>query len=833
MPHLWLLLYAIIAPMMSRRTPLRWMIALLLLSTLFAADFVIFADAAPSIDSVQASIVISEFRTRGETGFYDEFVELFNPTQEAVDISGWVLRVSADCGSSSFNLITISSPTTLSPGQHYLLASESATDLAADQTWSPDSTYTLSDKGGVALFDPAQVQPVDGVGMCADTLYHEGRNLPPMEENINISYERLPGGDLGNCWDTDDNLADFLISPLGSPQRSTDPFTSACIPSIPTLTYTGTSTPLPPNHLVISEFRTRGTNGEDDEFVEIYNPTADSIQLGGWQVLRSSGCGMVSSPLFIFPDDSWLLPGHHFLAASVDASLAIPPDLVFLPELFDTGGLALLNRSGLITDQVGMCATTLYREGVFLAPMMEDLDQGYERKLGGTSGSCYDTGNNIVDFVNKAPGLPQNLESPPVFCIGVLTSTPVFTSTYPGNASHIVISEFRTRGLYGASDEFIELYNPTGSLVNIGGWSLKKSSGCSSTISTLVTITSGMLLLPGQHYLLVSSTSTSLSGADQAFSPGIDDSGGLALLTSLNVLVDQAGMCLTTAYREGAILEPMSGNSQQSYERRFGGSTSCQDTNNNLEDFLWRSSSAPQNRLSPIVMCSGVFTDTPTLTPTKSLTLTRTSSVTPTIFPGNVVINEYLPRPASDWDNAGEANSRDEYIELINMGVTDINIKNWKLDDIADGGSSPFTLPDLVLSPLEIVRFFASETGISLSDGGDTVRLLKPDGRTADLHNYTIVTLSDQSWCRLPDGSGAWAFICRPTPGRPNIRADLVLPPPGEHEPGILPACFLPDTVPLAFWLAECDNFGLDIWDRRIDQEINLSFDSKWGLFLK
>ena len=33
-----------------------------------------------------------------------------------------------------------------------------------------------------------------------------------------------------------------------------------------------------------------------------------------------------------------------------------------------------------------------------------------------------------------------------------------------------VISEFRTRGPAGSNDEFVEIFNPSNSVINIGGW---------------------------------------------------------------------------------------------------------------------------------------------------------------------------------------------------------------------------------------------------------------------------------------------------------------------------------------------------------------------------
>jgi hypothetical protein len=197
-----------------------------------------------------------------------------------------------------------------------------------------------------------------------------------------------------------------------------------------------------------------------------------------------------------------------------------------------------------------------------------------------------------------------------------------------------------------------------------------------------------------------------------------------------------------------------------------------------------------------------------------------------------VVLNEYLPRPLSDWDGDGEANSRDEYIEIINMGTREISLRNWKLDD-ADGGSSPYTLPSLVLAPREIARFFASETGISLSDGGDTVRLIKPDGRNADIHSYSIVPLSNQTWCRLPDGTGTWGFVCRPTPGRPNI---LISPDDSSAGGGgaeVDTRCGLPATIPQPFLWAECASTGGSVSDRPADSELWIFGIFKWVVIFK
>ena len=408
------------------------------------------------------------------------------------------------------------------------------------------------------------------------------------------------------------------------------------------------------------------------------------------------------------------------------------------------------------------------------------------------------------------------------------TNTPPITNT-PTAPNHIVISEFRTTGPMGADDEFVELYNPTGAAVNIGGWLIKKSSSCGTFISTLATITSGAILKPGQHYLLAASgTNSSITDADQTFSPGIADDGGLALVNSSpGTVMDQVGMCTGTSYHETNILQPLSGTSDQSYERKPGGDTACYDTNDNASDFVLISPANPQNQSSASVICAGVVLSSPTRTPT--ITLTHTPTQAPTAIHSLLVLNEFLPHPHSDWNSDGTANNGDEYIEITNLDSSALNVKNWKLDT-GTGSKKTFTLPDITLQPRQIAIFFGSQTGLSLSDGGGTVRLLQPNGTITDAYTYPVVELADRTWCRFPDGTGVWGFDCRPSPGRPNIFLDT-------STPGAIPSgssiCQPGNTIPQSMILAECGNFGAGIANNTGEQLFWLPSRWKWKVFVE
>lgn len=404
------------------------------------------------------------------------------------------------------------------------------------------------------------------------------------------------------------------------------------------------------DHILISEFRTRGQNGASDEFIEVFNPTNETVDISGWSIKRSSGCGISTATLLTVTNGIHLSPGQHFLAAPSAARVS-SPDQNFTAGIADSGGIALLDNQANVIDRAGMCADTAYFESIPLPPLSASiLDRSYERNSGG----CKDTNNNLADFSLVVPSNPQNLSSALTACGDVSTATPTFTpspsatdtptatstetpsptapptltpsatatatatetptatalhtpsptATLPSTPippNHILISEFRTRGPSGASDEFIEIFNPTGNTIDISGWLIRKSSLCGTATSTLLTVASGVQLSPGQHFLAAPS-GASAANADQNFAAGIADTGGIALVDGLGMIMDQAGMCGVTAYLEGDPLPGLNASSlDRSYERNSNG---CLDTGNNLADFTLIAPSSPQNLSSPLTACA-------------------------------------------------------------------------------------------------------------------------------------------------------------------------------------------------------------------------------------
>ena len=170
--------------------------------------------------------------------------------------------------------------------------------------------------------------------------------------------------------------------------------------------------------VVISEFRTRGPNGGNDEFVELYNMSASTVSIGGWKVNGSNNAGTVSTRVTITAGTT-IGPGCHYLVANSTApaySGSVTPNQTYTTGITDDGGIALLDGSSVIVDQVGMSTGSAYKEGTVLTPLTTNVNRGYERKPGGALGSGQDTDNNSADFQLITPSDPQNNQT----CLGAV-----------------------------------------------------------------------------------------------------------------------------------------------------------------------------------------------------------------------------------------------------------------------------------------------------------------------------------------------------------------------------------------------------------------------------
>jgi endonuclease YncB( thermonuclease family)/phage baseplate assembly protein gpV len=122
----------------------------------------------------------------------------------------------------------------------------------------------------------------------------------------------------------------------------------------------------------------------------------------------------------------------------------------------------------------------------------------------------------------------------------------------------------------------------------------------------------------------------------------------------------------------------------------------------------------------------------------------------------SVIISEIVPTGPAEW------------VELYNPSDETVQLHDWMVDDAADAGSKPHLLSSgAVIGARAYLVLTGKALSISLNDGGDSVRLLHPDGSSADDVAYPKLK-KDYALARVGD---AWCVSPSPTPGKANVCA--------------------------------------------------------------
>lgn len=729
-------------------------------------------------------IVISEFRTSGS----DEYIELYNPTSSDIDINGWEIRRSSGCGSTVVSLHTFTSSIIIGAGKYFLIVGAGYTGSTPGDF---SDTLSIADNGGFAILDAADLI-VDQAGMCDTTTYKEivTTSLPPLGSGN--SYERKVGGTSGSCEDSDDNLSDFLNIGAGAPRNSSSPATSCGYPLL---------------SILINEVAWAGTVASaDDEWIELYNPGSSDIDLTNWRLVADDGSPDITLSGSIAGDGYYLLERGHSGATNQ------PDNLIFFGALGDSNEtLRLRAPDGTIVDTANSNGGGWPAGSQSPARSMERIgpvaDGDFAWSTSEASGPAWDAASNLINgtpggvnnTLNKTPTLTPSVTPSPTSTF-TPTSTATFTPTVTPTSSStlsVVINEVAWGGTDSSlsDDEWIELYNPGSASVNITGWSLKASDGTPTIALNGVIPAGGYFLLERDDDSVVADIA-----ADQFYTGALSNSGEtLTLYDGSNKVID-------TANGNGGSWPAGSSSTYGSMERN--GSSTDNDGN-------WHTNAGTKKNGKNANGGDILGTPRQSNSAAPSATATPEPTDTPTLPPGAVVIeprpiiNEILARPGFDWNLDGRADVFDEFIEIKNLTAVEISLSGWKLDTL--NGKKSFTLPDVKLKPGERVVFYSQQTNLLLSDGGETVRLIRSNGKIYDAFTYDIARAEDQSFCRLPDGNpgDSWFEDCVPTPNLTNTREGSV----PSSIAGESPACNLPDTIPPDFFLPECNGYGADIWN--------------------
>lgn len=270
------------------------------------------------------------------------------------------------------------------------------------------------------------------------------------------------------------------------------------------------------------------------------------------------------------------------------------------------------------------------------------------------------------------------------------------------NASaSIIINEIATGQTGFVKNEFIELYNPTASSINLSGYKLKKKTK-SRTESYLISSSSFTGNIPSQGYFLISPPDyKDTIAADLTYSGtsySIADDNTILLYDAGDQLIDKTGYGSATDFETQAAINPVI---NKSIERK-----NFQDTDNNNVDFDLLDMPTPHN---------------------SSFTEAAEEEDEPLCAgnPSDIKINEIYPN-TEDED--------DEFVEILNIGADCVDISNWAIKDATTISSHKTILPDNTI--LESGEFFYIEKNLYLNNDTDTVYLLDKDGLEKDKREY-------------------------------------------------------------------------------------------------
>jgi len=322
------------------------------------------------------NLVISEYAVDGMAGGNaDNFIEIFNPTPVAVDLSTVSLEIHRNGALQETVDLDFQAgtpaPAILNPGQALLLG-EQGPGIFANPGVNSDLTFATklnSWNYSFRIIDAAG-SILDTVGSQSSTLF-EGTGVAESYDDNSFprSFQRRSSFRPAGCVDTDDNSLDITLGNTISPTRITAPLTP-CTPH--TYITDGSRT------LTISEVQVNAWN-DPDGFIELFNPSNPNVpvNLAGWQIYIGGSLSATLPAVTLAPGDHYLVGGTAYSGPAADFIMSDDVESTELLELRDPGGNPVVSIQ-------------------FASQLLANLtnNSSYERGFGG----CAHDGNPAVDF---------------------------------------------------------------------------------------------------------------------------------------------------------------------------------------------------------------------------------------------------------------------------------------------------------------------------------------------------------------------------------------------------------------------------------------------------
>ncbi len=291
--------------------------------------------------------------------------------------------------------------------------------------------------------------------------------------------------------------------------------------------------------LLITELQTATTTSSNQEFIEIYNYTENSVDLSNYALEYFSASSTSITPTWSVDLIGALATDSYYLLARKDY-LTDKRDQEFTSALADSGGYIriLQKNSGLVVDGLGWGGATRFEGQATSAPAKS---KSLARSMQQTE--YIDTDNNHSDFsilddpnpkvvnyvyvpeeelppdvpIEETPDSPDNPEEqapaeevPTVVPPVVQLLEPYITELLPNPASPLT----------DADDEYVELYNPNDIPFNLSGYKIQ--TGNSYSYSYVISD----MIIPAKSHVVFYSKNSGLTLSNTSSKARLQDKEG-------------------------------------------------------------------------------------------------------------------------------------------------------------------------------------------------------------------------------------------------------------------------------------------------------------------
>jgi hypothetical protein len=470
------------------------------------------AAALPKPDpEAPVTVLINELTNGSSRSDADVFVELRNWGDEPVDLTGWELyscnykALRAKVGLALGDLTGV----VLQPGEIFTV---SRVGMPGDDHFT--ATFDLT---GFGLYlEDADDRPVDLVGVYPDEPWPTRGECTPMGGNLPNALDFAQDESWQRVAATGDPARDWIAAPatIAEPNATRSPASA------------GTG-------VVISELAGAGPAGDDDDFIELRNDGAETVDLGGWQLFRCTASGRLrpSTLQLTVPAGTRLEPGHTWVAGAggftgaADARYATPLADREFGILVRTAEGLLVDRAAVAVHHDSAC------QGDAKLPATLDMARGESHQLTAS-------GDYIV--APRTPG-GRNATRADALVDG--------SFAYAGRPA-VAISEVATdptpEGMPAGSVQrnFLELGNYGTERVDVSGWTAWRCRADGArAVTPQFTIADGTVLEPGEVFLAARAGTALAEDADATYETALSLLGtGVWLTDAAGDRIDSVGI---------------------------------------------------------------------------------------------------------------------------------------------------------------------------------------------------------------------------------------------------------------------------------------------------